>query len=280
MKFLHPAAEPFRVPSRPLAAALLALTLGLSPPVRAAPPPRRELRVCADPNNLPFSNDKRQGFENQLARLLARELRAELSYVWWPQRRGFLKRTLRAHLCDVVMGLPTGFERVLTTRPVYRSGYVFISKPSAPAIHSLAAPELRRLRIGVSIVGDDGANPPPVTALIERHLLDHLRGYPIYGDYGRDSPSADLIRALTRDEIDVAIAWGPLGGYFAHRGTPPLRVVPLPPEEAPAGMTFTFEISLAVRSDDRALLDELNTALTRRHAEVRALLERFHFPLS
>ncbi len=150
----------------PLAPALLALALALAPgaPVRAAQPPRRELRVCADPNNLPFSNDKRQGFENQLASLIARELRAELSYVWWPQHRGFSKRTLRAHLCDVVMGLPTGFERVLTTQPVYRSGYVFISRPSTPAIHSLDAPELRRL----------------------------------------DSPSADLIRAVARDEIDVA----------------------------------------------------------------------------
>jgi mxaJ protein len=235
--------------------------------------------VCSDPNNLPFSNRKRQGFENQLASLLARELHAELSYFWWPQRRGFLRRTLRAHLCDVVMGLPTGFERVLTTQPVYRSGYVFVSRTSAPAIGSLDAPELRGLRIGVSIVGDDGANPPPVTALIQRRLLDHLRGYPIYGDYREDNPSAELIRAVARDEIDVAIAWGPLGGYFAARGEAPLRVVPLPPQEAPPGMPFSFDISLAVRSDDRALLEELDSALARRHTEVHALLERFHFPL-
>jgi mxaJ protein len=270
MSFPHP---------RPLAGALLAWCLALSSPLQAAEQPRRELRVCADPNNLPFSNSKRQGFENQLASLLAQELHAELSYLWWPQRRGFLRRTLRAHLCDVVMGLPTGFERVLTTQPVYRSGYVFVSSRSAPRIRSLDDPALRGLRIGVSIIGDDGANPPPVTALIQRRLLDHLHGYPIYGDYGQDSPSAELIRAVARDEIDVAIAWGPLGGYFARRGSTPLRVVPLPPEEAPPGMPFTFDISLAVRSDDRALLDDLNAALSRRHSAVRALLQKFHFPL-
>jgi mxaJ protein len=266
--------------ARSLVSALLVLAFVLSsaPEVLAARA-ERELRVCADPNNLPFSNLARQGFENQLAELLAKELHAELTYVWWPQRRGFLRRTLRAHLCDVVMGLPTGFERVLTTKPVYRSGYVFVSKPSAPRILSLDAAQLRELRIGVSIVGDDGANPPPVTALIQRHLLERLHGYPVYGDYRQDSPPAELIRALARDEIDIAIAWGPLAGYFAQLASPRLRVVPVPEAEAPAGMPFTFDISLAVRSDDRALRDELNSALDRRRAAVRALLAKFHVPL-
>jgi mxaJ protein len=244
----------------------------------AGAPAARELRVCSDPNNMPFSNERREGFENALAELLARDLGAELSYLWWPQRRGFLKRTLNAHLCDVVMGMPAHFERVLTTQPVYRSTYVFVARASAPPVRSLDATELRSLRIGVPLVGDDGANPSPVTALIQRQLIENLRGYMVYGDYREESPPSALIRAVSRGDVDIAIAWGPLAGYYAHRASPPLRVTPIPSSEAPAGMPFTFDIALAVRKDDAALQADLDAALQQRRPEIRKLLARFDFP--
>jgi mxaJ protein len=245
----------------------------------SAEPARRNLRVCADPNDLPLSNLRRQGFENELASLLAKDLNAELSFVWWPQRRGFLRHTLNAGRCDLVMGLPAGFERVLTTRPVYRSTYVLVLGPKAPLIRSLDDPRLRLLRIGVPVVGDDGADPPPVAALVRRHMTANVRGYPVYGDYSSDEPAGEIVRAVSRGEVDVAIAWGPLASYYAHRSTPRLRVVPLSAADAPADLGFSFAMALAVRKGDDALLAELNAALERKRHDIEQLLKRFHVPL-
>jgi mxaJ protein len=261
---------------RPLIPLACAAVLAAAPATAA--PARRQLRVCSDPNNLPFSNDRREGFENALAEILARQLNADLSYTWWPQRRGFLRQTLKAGKCDVVMGVPAGFDPVLTTRPVYRSRYVFVLGPKAPMLASLDAPALRGLRIGIPLVGDDGANPPPEAALVRRNLIDHARGYVVYGDYRQESPPSALIQAVARGEIDVAIAWGPLAGYYAHRAAPRLRVVPVPAAEAPPGMPFTFDIAIGVRKGDRELRDDLDAALAARRRDVDRLLARFHFP--
>jgi mxaJ protein len=241
--------------------------------------PKPELRVCADGNNLPFSNRENAGFENALAELLARDLRAHLTYTWAPQRRGFFRNTLNAGVCDVVMGVPSTLDMVQTSRPYYRSSYVFVFGPRAPHVRSLAAPELRQLRIGVPVVGDDGANPPPVLALAARGLIANVRGYSVYGDYSADSPPAELIRALRRDEIDIAIAWGPLAGYYARRGQPKLDYAPIPEAEAPAGLTFGFDISLAVRKGDTARLTELNRVLERERIPIADILARFSVPL-
>lgn len=238
----------------------------------------RALRVCADPNNLPFSNRAGQGFENQLAALLARDLHAELSYEWSPQRRGFIRRTLRAGRCDVIMALPAGFERVLTTRPVYRSGYAFVYGVNTPPVHSLDSPALQSLRIGVPLVGDDGSNPPPVAALVQRDLVRNLRGYSVFGDYRAESPPAELVRAVQRNDVDLAIAWGPLAGYYARRASPPLNVELLPPGEAPPGLPFVFDIALAVRRDAPELRAELDAALARHQREIGELLARFDVP--
>jgi mxaJ protein len=234
----------------------------------------RSLRVCSDPNNLPFSDKLERGFENAIAQVLARELGAELEYAWWPARRGFLRQTLNAHRCDLVMGLPTGHERALTTRPVYRSSYVFVFGPQAPRVTSVEARELRETRIGVPIVGDDGANPPPVDALLRQGLVHNLHGYSVYGDYRDESPPAELIRAVSRGDVDLAVAWGPLAGYYAHRAEPPLELAQL----TESGSPFVFDISLAVRRDDAALLADLDAVLERRRAEIDAILDRFHMP--
>jgi mxaJ protein len=246
----------------------------------ASADPRRELRVCADGNNLPFSNRRRSGFENKLAELLARELKARLSYTWAAQRRGFVKNTLNAGLCDVIMGVPSALQSVHTTRPYYRSSYVFVWGPGARAVDSLDAPELRGMKIGVPLVGDDGATPSPLLALASRGLIGNIRGYSVYGDYGAESPPAELIFALRRGQIDLAIAWGPLAGYFANHGAPKLRVSPMREAEAPPGLSFAFDISLAVRKGDTRLLAELNRVLERQHAAVTALLAHYSVPLT
>src|SRR4051812_30877951 len=144
--------------------------------------PVRTLRVCADPNNLPFSNQAREGFENALASLLAKDRGARLEYTWWAQRRGFLRSTLNAGACDVVMGVPPGLDGVRTTAPYYRSTYVFTTRRDRQLhLASLDDPRLRRLRIGVQMIGDDFANSPPAHALSARGLVANVVGYSVYG---------------------------------------------------------------------------------------------------
>ncbi len=255
--------------------ALLMLLVGA--PTSAAP--RRQLRVCADPNNLPFSDQKEQGFENALAQLIARELDADVTYTWFPQRRGFFKNTLKAKLCDVVMGVLKGLDFVATTAPYYRSGYVFVYGPKAPHVTSLEDPRLASLRIGVPLVGDDGANPPPVLALARHGHSANVRGYLVYGDYSKPAPAADLIRAVSRGEVDLAIAWGPLAGYFAKHAEPQLELAPVPESEAPPGQTFAFELSLGVRREDLALKAELEAVLQKKRDEIDSLLTSYGVPL-
>jgi mxaJ protein len=244
-----------------------------------APPPRRRvLYVCSDPNNLPLSNRRGEGFENRIASVVARALHADLAYLYWPERRGFLRMTLNAGRCDVVLGVPVGTERVLTTAPYYRSGYVFVYGARAPHVRSLAAPELSALRIGVPLVGDDGANPPPVLALVSHGLTANLRGYSVYGDYRDESPPSELVQAVRRGDVDIAIAWGPLAGYYARKSEPHLALAPLPESEAPPGLTFRFEFAMAVRKDDAPLRDELNRVLVERRQEIDRILAAFSVP--
>ncbi|HEY9233175.1 MAG TPA: hypothetical protein VIS78_13560, partial [Blastocatellia bacterium] len=151
----------------------------------------RVLKVCADPNNLPFSNDRGEGFENKIAELIASEMNATVEYTWWAQRRGFVRNTLKAGNCDCLMGVPLGFEMAATTGPYYRSTYVFVyRKDSGFAVHSFDDPILKRLRIGVQMVGDDYANTPPAHALANRHIVTNVRGYTLYGDYRQPNPPA------------------------------------------------------------------------------------------
>jgi mxaJ protein len=237
------------------------------------------LRVCADPNNLPFSNELGQGFENRLAEMTARALGRSLRYRWWPQRRGFVRTTLNAESCDVIMGVPAGYEMTATTRPYYRSTFVFVMrKGERTPITSLDDPRLKSARIGVHVVGDDGGNIAPAQALIERGMAGNIRGYSIYGDYSRPNPPADLLAALARKDIDVAIAWGPLAGYFASREPVPLELAPVLPERD-GGLPFSHSIAMGVRRADTALLDQLNAFITARQWEIDQLLGAFGVPL-
>jgi mxaJ protein len=240
----------------------------------------RVLRVCADPNNLPFSDSAGRGFENRLAELIAQDLGAEVRYTWWAQRRGFVRNTLRAGACDLIAGVPARFELVATTAPYYRSTYVFVTREDlGPPIESFDDPRLRRLKVGVHLIGDDYANPPPVSALARRGIVRNVQGYTIYGDYREPNPPARLVEAVARGDVDVAVVWGPLGGYFAGRSEVPLRVTPVGRQDDGPGVPFVFSIAMGVRPGETALLRTVDGVLTRHRAEVRRILKRYGVPL-
>ncbi len=243
------------------------------------PKPARVLRVCADPNSLPFSNQRQEGFENRLAELVAREMKAELVYVWWAQRRGYVRNTLNAGTCDALMGVPASFERVLATRPYYRSTYVFVTRRDRKlAVRSFDDPVLRRLRIGVQLVGDDYANAPPAHALANRGMVENLHGYSVYGDYSQESPAAAVVDAVGRGEVDLAVVWGPLAGYFARRQPVPMEVVPVSPQIDLPFLPFVFDMAMGVRRGNEALRDELDAILERRRPEIEAILDDYGVP--
>src|SRR5256885_780200 len=173
------------------------------------------LRIAADPNNLPFSNEKLEGFENKIAELIARDLNAGIEYRWRAQRRGFFRETLKEGDCDLVLGVPTGFERALTTKAYYRSSYAFVyRKDSGITVKSFDDPQLRTLRVGIQLIGDDGANTPPAHALAARNIVTNIVGFTVYGDYARQNPAAQIVDAVIEKNVDVAGIWGPLAGYF------------------------------------------------------------------
>jgi len=236
------------------------------------------LRVCSDPNNLPFSNSQGEGFENRLADLLARDLHATVQYTWWAQRRGFVRNTLDAGACDVVMGYPAGADRVLTTAPYYRSTYVFLTRASRRLrIRSFDDPQLRRLRVGVQLVGDDGANTPPAHALSRRGVVRNVTGYSVYGDYRTNSPPSAIVAAVARGEVDVATVWGPLAGFFAASQPVPLDLTPVQPQ-LDDQLPQAFDISMAVRLGDQARLAQLNHFLEEKHADIARVLALYHVP--
>ena len=240
--------------------------------------PTAPLRVCADPNNLPFSNQRLEGMENRLADLIGREMHVPVNYVWWAQRRGFFRNTLDAGRCDVVLGVPTDLRFVLTTQPYYRSSYVWLTrKDRRLAIESFDDPRLARLRIGVQLVGD-GANTPPMEALARRGLAPNLVGYTVFGDYSKPNPPARIVDAVARGEVDVAVVWGPLAGFFARRSSVPLALRPVPEAVSPGEASSAFSISFGVRKGDDALRVELDRILRQRRAEVEQILADYGVP--
>lgn len=257
---------------------LLAFLFCCGIPLLAATP---ELRVCADPNNLPYSNQQRQGFENALATLAGRDLGMNVSYFWFPQRHKFFRNTLQAGTCDVVMEVPTGIDVATTTIPYYRSTYVFVSRRNNDLrIRSFDDPRLRNLRIGVPITGDSDDELPTTTALLRRGLARNLYGYSIFGKLSEQNPAADIVRAVADKQVDVAVVWGPLGGYFAEHSSPPLEATPVCVAPMDQQIPLTFNISMGVRLGDDALRDKLNDFILRRRSDIRHLLDSYAVPLA
>ena len=266
----------YRVPR--LSLALIAAMLFVSIPTDAA---SSQLRVCADPNNLPYSNDKMQGFENRIAELVAKDLGMELSYFWYPQREKFFRRTLNSGMCDVVMGVPSGFDEADTTRPYYRSSYVFVSRRDRDLhIHSFDDPRLKALSIGVHILGNGDDSLPPVHALTTRGIVTNLVGFSIFGNLNEANPAADLIQAVTDKKVDVAVAWGPLAGYFTQQSQTALEITPIADESPTPDLPLSFDIGMGVREGDTKLKEQLDSELVRRKADIDQILRSFGIPQS
>jgi mxaJ protein len=241
---------------------------------------RPALRVCADPNNMPFSNRRQQGFENRIARLVARDLDRPLTYFWLPQRRGFVRNSLSAGQCDMVVGVPAEYRVAQATRAYYRSSYAFVSRRDRHLqIDSFDDARLRALTIGIQLTGNDYNNPPAAQALASRHLVGNVRGFPVYGDYSRTEPQRGIVDAVARGAVDVAVVWGPVAGYFSRREHVAIDVVPVSATADSPAAPFAFDIAMGVRRDDESLRDALDTIIARRRGEIRHILADYGVPL-
>lgn len=248
----------------------------------AASPTRapKEFRVCSDPNNLPFSNRQSEGFENKIAELFARDLGASVTYDWLAQQRGFSRKTLRTGVCDVIMGVPAHYDPVLTTKPYYRTTYVFVYRSAdGPRVNSFDDSILKHVKIGIHLIGDDYENTPPALALAVRGIISNVKGYRLVDDYSKPNPPSHLIDAVARGDVDVAIVYGPFAGYFASKEPVKLDVVPVArPVDSASGMRFTYDIAMGVRKDDPQRAAILDSLIDRERPAIDSLLERYGVP--
>ena len=236
------------------------------------------IRVCADPDNMPLSNQKGEGFEQKIAELIAKEWNAKIEYAWWPVRRGFFARALNGRYCDVAIQAPADFDMAAVTRPYFRSGYVFVTrKDSGLDIKSLADPRLKKLKIGVNILNSDAENTPPAMALSRYGVVGNLTGFPTF--YTDTIRPEDIVTAVAKKDIDVGIVWGPLAGYFAQRSPVPLTLRPLAERDSLTDFPFRFSIGIGVRRRDKVLRDSLQSVLDRRKPEIQAILKEYGVPM-
>jgi len=257
----------------------LAAMLALRPPVARRSSPVA-LRICSDPNNLPFSNQAQQGFENRIAELVGQELHRPITYTWWAQRRGFVRNTLTAGDCDLVVGTAAGMEMLATTRPYYKSTYVFLTRHDRRLdIRSFDDSLLHHLRIGVQLIGDDFANTPPAHALANRGIVRNVVGFPVYGNYADANPASRIVDAVAKDDVDVAVVWGPLAGYFAKQSPVKLDVTPVSPRLDLPYLPFVFDIAMGVRRSDSTFRHALDDIIARRKPSIDSILAAYGVPL-
>jgi quinoprotein dehydrogenase-associated probable ABC transporter substrate-binding protein len=231
------------------------------------------LRVCADPNNLPFSSENGGGFENKIVELLAAKLDKKLAYVWYPQATGFVRNTLGAHRCDLIPGFPQGDELVQSTNPYYRTAYALVIRPDAGLddLDTLTDPRLKEKRVGIV------AGTPPATYLAVNGLMRKAKPYPLVIDTRVDSSAQAMMRDLASGEIDIGVLWGPMAGYYAKQANPPMRVVLLLKETG--GPQLAFRIAMGVRAADQNWKRQLNKLIAENQAEINQLLLGFGVPL-
>jgi len=251
---------------------------------RESPPQRQQdtgsgtpnvLRVCGDPDNLPFQNRKREGFENKIAELIARELGDSVTYTWWPHRRGFVRNTLRARECDIIIGVPQGFDPVFSTKPYYRSTYYVVSRADENIrLSSLDDPALKKLKVGVNVIGEDYTNTPPAHALGARGIP--AKGYSTY--YTDEHRPQDIVNAVANGEIDVAFVWGPLAGYWAKQSKVPLSLVPLADSVDRTGFPFAYNVTVGTRRSDTAFRAQIEEILERKKLDIDRILEEYNIP--
>lgn len=277
-----------RSPVRMVLALVVSCVAGLASaqPADAVPGQDKVLRVCQDPNNMPFSNRGQGGFENRIAELFAKELGWKLEYTWFPQRIGFIRNTLRAKAddsgrfkCDLVMGVPAGFELAATTRPYYHSSYALAyvkgkgldNVRGLDDLMALDAAKLHKLRFGVF------TGSPVTEWLLQNQLMGQVEWYQSQtGD--ADQYSGQIIeRDLASGKIDVAFVWGPIAGYFA-RTTRSAPIVAIPLQSRP-GMKLDFEIAMAVRHGDKAFSQRIDQLIDANRAGINTILEQYGVPL-
>jgi quinoprotein dehydrogenase-associated probable ABC transporter substrate-binding protein len=255
--------------------------LALASPARAQRPGPLEpglVRVCADPDNMPSSNDKSEGYENKIATLIAQELKAKLEYIWYPTRRGYF-RILNGMYCDMALEAPAGMDMAGSTKPYFRSGYVFVTRQGGGLedVSSLADPRLKKLKIGVNIYTSDAENSPPAMALSHHGVVGNLKGYSTFFD--QNTRPEDIIKAVASKDVDIAIAWGPLAGYFAKQSSVPLVLKLLPASDSLSDFPFQYNIGIAVRRRDKEFRDSLQAVLDRKKPEIEAILKQYAVPL-
>jgi mxaJ protein len=265
-------------PSRAvLVAALLVGLSGVGAAQRPAPMEAGVLRVCADPNNLPVSDSTRRGFENKIAQLIADTWHSDLRYVWWPARFGYFNRGLNGLYCDVEITAPAGLDIVATTRPYYRSAYVIVyRKDSGLNITSLNDSALKRVKIGVNMVGSDGDAGPPAAALKGHGVVGNLVGFPTF--FSEITHPEDIINAVVNKKVDVAVVWGPVAGYFAAKSPVPLVLNPILTDSV-TGIPFSYGIAMAVGRRNKVLRDSLQTFLDQNRDKIDGILRSYRVPL-
>ena len=231
------------------------------------------LRVCADPRNMPFSDEKGEGFENKLAELVAQKLGKSLAYTFYPQAPGFVRNTLGAYKCDVIMGYPQGNDIVQSTNPYYRTAYALVSRPGTgfDDVDTLEDPRLKGKHIGIV------AGTPPATLLAVNGLMTNAKPYPLVIDTRFDSSAEAMMRDLAAGNIDVAVLWGPMAGYYAMKANPPMKVVPLTKEKS--GPRLAYYITMGVRGADQEWKRQLNRLITENQPAINGILSSFGVPL-
>ena len=264
-----------------LAALFLSLTLALSTQTLAAPlqegpeagPDPKVFRVCSDANNMPFSNASGEGFENKIAELLAAKLGKSIGYTWYPNSIGFVRNTLGARKCDIIMGMPEGSELALLTNPYYATAYALVFKPGAglDGVTSLSDPRLKDKRIGIV------AGTPPSDAMIANGLMPLAKPYPLAVDTRVDSSPQAMMKDLNAGAIDAGVLWGPIAGYYAMRANPKLDLVLLTQE--PQGPRMSFRIAMAVRRQDKEFKRLLDRLIQENQPEIDAILLSYGVPL-
>ena len=238
---------------------------------------KHNLRVCSDPQNMPFSNKAREGFDDKIALLIARELKDTVSYAWWPSRRGYLRNTLNAGTCDIVFGLPVGFDPVATSKPYYRSTYYIVSRADRKlGITSLDDPRLKKLRIGVNLLDGDYTNTPPAHAL-SAHGITGPGVVGFSGFYDDEHHPGEIIDSLAKGKIDVALVWGPIAGYFAKKSGVPMTLSPLPDSDSP-DLPFAYSVAIGTRRIDRELRALIDDILVKNKPEIDKILMEYNVP--
>ncbi|MGC2198702.1 MAG: substrate-binding domain-containing protein [Stellaceae bacterium] len=253
-------------------AILLLLAAGPAAAQTADVVDRSELKVCADPSNLPFSDEKKEGFENKIAELMGSELGLKLDYAWFPQVIGFVRNTLRAHLCDLVMGTVAGDEIMQTTNPYYFTTYVmFYRSDKGLAIAGAQDPRLADLRLGVV------AGTPPADLLVRHELMSHTKPYALTVDTRSESPTHQMVQDVVDGTIDVGFLWGPIAGYYRRHDDLPLVLVALKDESGAARMEY--HIAMGVRANEPEWRRRINAAILKRQKDITGILRDYGVPL-